>query len=115
MAEYRTTKWKGLDNFECASCPYATLDEEKIKIHVSAHAAGVPGPVTGLEEYEITHIGGGYYSLRSPDGELIEGPSNGKWQGQDGAIQGARAHRAYIAEQQEEEPTPEVPIQEEEE
>ena len=100
---YKTTKWKGLDNYECCSCKYATLDEDQIKMHVRAHDLGAAGPITGVEEYEITHIGGGYYELRSPDGDLVEGPSNGKWQGQDGALQGARAHQAYIAELNQEE------------
>ena len=29
--------WKGLDNYECLVCSYATLDAELIKVHVKQH------------------------------------------------------------------------------
>lgn len=31
---YRTTKWSGLDNFECQQCPFSTLDHGLIIRHV---------------------------------------------------------------------------------
>lgn len=40
--------------------------------------------------YEIDHKGGGYYELSGPDG-VIEGPSNGRHQGKDGAADAAWA------------------------
>ena len=45
-----------------------------------------------LFDYEIRHGGGGYFWLRAPDDTLIEGPSNRKWQGRDGAALGAWNH-----------------------
>jgi len=42
--------------------------------------------------YTATHVNGGYYRLKAPNGSVVEGPSNGKWQGEDGAVQGAWAH-----------------------
>lgn len=31
---YKTTKWSGLDNFECLHCPFATLDRGLMIRHV---------------------------------------------------------------------------------
>lgn len=39
--------------------------------------------------YELEGGKGGYYTLKDPDGEVIEGPSNGKHQGEDGAADAA--------------------------
>lgn len=50
------------------------------------------GEATLPEGYGIDGGDGGYYVLRGPDGEVIEGPDNGRWHGQDGAIQAARTH-----------------------
>lgn len=41
--------------------------------------------------YTRTHTNGGYYEVRDADGEAVEGPSNGKFQGKDGAAEGAWA------------------------
>lgn len=38
--------------------------------------------------YELTGGSGGYHGLRGPDG-VIEGPSNGKWQGAEAAAEAA--------------------------
>lgn len=34
---YTTGVWNGKPNYECTVCPYATLDEELIKQHVTKH------------------------------------------------------------------------------
>lgn len=34
---YTTSVWNGEPNYECTACPYATLDEELIKQHVTKH------------------------------------------------------------------------------
>ena len=34
---YTTTMWAGRLNYECKACPYATLDEDLIKQHVTKH------------------------------------------------------------------------------
>jgi hypothetical protein len=44
--------------------------------------------------YTATNEGGGYYVVTAPDGSEVEGPSNGKFQGHDGAVDGARKHAA---------------------
>jgi hypothetical protein len=44
--------------------------------------------------YTLTSGRGGYYILHDSNGDVVEGPSNGKWQGEDGAIVGAIAHIA---------------------
>ena len=48
--------------------------------------------------YEIEAAGGGgYYHLFGPEAQLIEGPSNGKWQGKDAALKAAIDHAAHAA------------------
>lgn len=42
--------------------------------------------------YTMESQGGGYYFLQGPSGAVIPGPSNGKWQGKDAAIQAAVHH-----------------------
>jgi len=42
--------------------------------------------------YVVEHAGGKYYRLLGPDGEVIEGPANGKWEGSGAAEQAARDH-----------------------
>lgn len=42
--------------------------------------------------YAMNNEGGGYYMLWDAEGEVVPGPSNGKWQGADGAAQGAWTH-----------------------
>lgn len=39
---YSTSKWAGQSNYECDSCPFATLDEQEMKDHVSFHQLGEP-------------------------------------------------------------------------
>lgn len=34
---YKITEWKGLDNYECVICPFATLKQEEIKDHMRIH------------------------------------------------------------------------------
>jgi len=46
------------------------------------------------EGYKAKSTGGGYYVVTDPDGNKVVGPSNGKWQGKDGAQEGARNHAA---------------------
>ena len=41
--------------------------------------------------YKAKKAKGGYFTVTGPDG-IVEGPSNGKWQGRDGAAQGAWNH-----------------------
>jgi len=54
-------------------------------------------PETLPAGYTAEHVRGGYYELRAPDGSLVEGPSNGKWQGFDGAVAGAWVHAGLPA------------------
>lgn len=54
-------------------------------------AAPLHGPAEFPEGYRAVHAGGGYYHVHGPDGSMVEGLSNGKWQGLDGAAQGAWA------------------------
>lgn len=49
--------------------------------------------------YRTERAGGSYFHLFGPDDEPIEGPSNGKWQGKDAAIEAAQAHAAEGAEE----------------
>lgn len=42
--------------------------------------------------YEAEHAGAGYYVLTAPGAAVVEGPSKGKFQGKDGAADGAWAH-----------------------
>lgn len=39
--------------------------------------------------YTLSGGEGGYWNLHRPDGEVVPGPSNGKWQGRDGASDAA--------------------------
>lgn len=34
---YHTTKWNGMSNYECDSCPFSSLREDEIKEHVAFH------------------------------------------------------------------------------
>ena len=43
------------------------------------------------EGYKLKKAKGGYFTVTGPDG-VVEGPSNGKWQGRDGAALGAWNH-----------------------
>ncbi|MFW6089913.1 MAG: hypothetical protein ACODAB_09175 [Gemmatimonadota bacterium] len=58
----------------------------------AARRTTAPDPEALPDGYSATHVAGGYFRLRGPDGAVIDGPSNGKWQGKDGAAKGARAH-----------------------
>ena len=79
----------------------ATGEEFETREQFIAHAESM-GPAEPEEEqqdptalppgYTTKKGRGSYYSLYDPDGELVEGPSNKKWQGEDGAAQGAWAH-----------------------
>jgi len=66
-------------------------------------ASTEPTPNTGddtptlPEGYEVEHAGAGYFFLMGPDGQAIEGPSNGKWQGRDAAIAAAIDHASHAA------------------
>lgn len=61
-------------------------------------AAPPKADLTALPEgYAVTHVAGGYYELTDPSGDVVEGPSNGKWQGKDGAARGAWEHVARSA------------------
>lgn len=42
--------------------------------------------------YTIEGGQGGYYTVKDADGHIVPGPSNRKWQGADGAAQGAWTH-----------------------
>lgn len=44
--------------------------------------------------YALEHVSGGYYQLFGPEGQLIEGPANGKWRGEDAALAAALDHAA---------------------
>ena len=47
--------------------------------------------------YSATKAGGGYYTLKGPDGVVIKGPSNKKWQGADGAALAAWDHHRAMS------------------
>ena len=34
---YKITKWKGLDNYECRDCPFATLNKRAMTQHIEIH------------------------------------------------------------------------------
>lgn len=53
---YRTTNWKGYDNYECEHCPYSTLDRGEMVLHVKREhptpaegAAHEAGPLAGID------------------------------------------------------------------
>lgn len=49
---YTVGTWKGLPNYECARCPFKTLSEEAMHLHLGGHAqldaAGKRPQVRGL-------------------------------------------------------------------
>jgi hypothetical protein len=95
MKNWTESDWCGRTNYECADCAYSTLEVDAIVRHsIRSHGARpqVAEGVGVLRDYTIKHTRGGYYTVAAPDGTEVPGPSNGKWQGKDGAVQGALAH-----------------------
>lgn len=41
---YAVGRWNDRANYECASCPYSTTDEDRIRAHVNAAHAPPPEP-----------------------------------------------------------------------
>lgn len=55
-------------------------------VTITRHPETLPGG------YNRSGGQGGYYTLKGPDGEIIVGPSKGKWQGKDGTALAAWEH-----------------------
>lgn len=71
---------------EEAEEPAESVDDETEDDKEGEKELGLP------DGYRVEHAGGPYHQLYGPDDQVIEGPSNGKWQGADVAIQAARDH-----------------------
>lgn len=78
------------------------FDEKAEKSQKKASKGNAEGekknpPAEFPEGYSAKHIAGGRFELTGPEGQLIEGPVNGKWQGKETALEAAKQHAAAAA------------------
>lgn len=71
---------------------------KKAKAAAEGEKKGDDGPQLP-EGYTIEAAGGAYKHLYGPEGQLIEGPNNGKWQGEAAAAEAAIEHAAQAAKE----------------
>lgn len=76
---YSVGKWRGLDNFECKHCPFATLEKRDMTKHLEVHIRGNPElagmklPEEDLPEASEDH-GLSTYDRK----KIYQGPKKGK-------------------------------------
>ena len=92
------TKWAGVDLYVCTFCKFDTTDHGQMEQHARRfHPRVWEGEVKDIADaYHYEKHPGGYYRVFDPAGREVVGPSNGKWQGLDGARQAARNHATGV-------------------